>query len=153
MARLLKRLGFFVVRGSSSRGGAGGLKGLVDAVEQGKSACLAVDGPRGPVYQVKPGVVSLAQWTGCKIYPAGVWTSSKWRIPKAWNEGYYPKPFSRSVVFFGAPLEVPKEVSEKEKAALQEALRVSLLEARRAAETYANRKRFTFQEPQRNPAS
>src|SRR4051812_27837512 len=33
-AKLLGRLGYVVVRGSSSRGGAGGLKGLIDLVLQ-----------------------------------------------------------------------------------------------------------------------
>lgn len=116
MARLLRRLGYYVVRGSSSRGGAGGLKGLVDAVRQeGLSASLAVDGPRGPVHQVKPGIVALAQATGLSIVPAAGAASRSWSIPGAWNQGFFPKPFSRCVVLFGEAIPVPSECDENER--------------------------------------
>ncbi|MBY0370877.1 DUF374 domain-containing protein [bacterium] len=152
MAGLLQRLGYQVVRGSSSRGGAGGLKGLLDAVRSGQSACFAVDGPRGPVHQVKPGIVSLAQWTGLPVYPIGVFATRKWFIPRAWNQGYYPKPFSRAVIWFGNPLRFPAEASEKEKAAFRERLRESLLDARKAAEEYAHlKRRFTLLEQRQSP--
>src|SRR5262245_36237552 len=51
MKRILEWFGFTVVRGSSTRGGAGGLKGLIDSVlKRNLHASLAVDGPRGPVF-------------------------------------------------------------------------------------------------------
>jgi lysophospholipid acyltransferase (LPLAT)-like uncharacterized protein len=104
MANLLRRLGYWVVRGSSSRGGAAGLKGLVDAVRhQGRSAAIAVDGPRGPVFQVKPGILFLAQSTGLPIIPAVGVASRAWKIPGAWNHGFYPKPLVSCVVLFGSP--------------------------------------------------
>jgi len=74
MKRVLNYLGYKVVRGSSSRGGAGGLKGLIDLMKTGKyHSSLAVDGPRGPIYQVKPGILKLAQETGLPIIPAAAW--------------------------------------------------------------------------------
>jgi lysophospholipid acyltransferase (LPLAT)-like uncharacterized protein len=128
MASLLKRLGYTVVRGSSSRGGAGGLKGLVDAVrDQKRSAAVAVDGPRGPLHKVKPGILFLASATGLPIVPAGASAKSAWRFRNAWNQSYLPRPFSKCCVVFGEPLSVPKELdAENEKAftlRLEEALR------------------------------
>jgi lysophospholipid acyltransferase (LPLAT)-like uncharacterized protein len=55
-ARALALLGFRVVRGSSSRGGARGLAAIVRAMRRGGvDAAFAVDGPRGPDGAVKPG--------------------------------------------------------------------------------------------------
>ncbi len=46
-ARTLAGLGFSIVRGSSSRGGARALLGMARLMEQGVHASFAVDGPRG----------------------------------------------------------------------------------------------------------
>lgn len=134
MARLLARLGYFVVRGSSSRGGAGGLKGLVDAVRmERRSAAIAVDGPRGPVFEVKPGILFLAQSTGLPILPAAAVAQHYWKIPGAWNQGFYPKPFSRCRVLFGEPFHVPAECSDAER----ETLRLQLAARLKALKTEA----------------
>lgn len=115
MAAVLRRLGYFVVRGSSSRGGAGGLKGLIDAAKSGgRSTAVAVDGPRGPLHKVKPGLLFLASATGFPIVPAGGAARSAWKIPKAWNQSYVPKPFSRARVVFGEPFRVPPGITEEQ---------------------------------------
>ncbi len=138
MALLLSRLGYFVVRGSSSRGGAGGLKGLVDAVcTDRRSAAIAVDGPRGPIYEVKPGILFLAQNSGLPIVPAAGFAVDRWPIPRAWNEGYLPKPFSRCVVLFGEPMKVPADCSEEKRKALQDELKGRLLKLRAEAREIA----------------
>ncbi|MGE5807583.1 MAG: lysophospholipid acyltransferase family protein, partial [Nitrospirota bacterium] len=59
-AQILKRFGFDVVRGSSNRKGERALLGLVDGLRKGKTIALAVDGPRGPLHEVKQGVTYLA---------------------------------------------------------------------------------------------
>ncbi len=113
MARILQRFGYFVVRGSSSRGGAGALKGLVDAVRvENRSASIAVDGPRGPVFKAKPGILFLARTTGVPIIAAAGCASSQWDIKGAWNQGYLPKPFAKCVALFGEPLFVPATATD-----------------------------------------
>jgi lysophospholipid acyltransferase (LPLAT)-like uncharacterized protein len=47
-ARVMTRLGYRVVRGSSSRGGARGLQALVQAARAGSDVAVTPDGPRGP---------------------------------------------------------------------------------------------------------
>ncbi len=134
MAKLLGRLGYFVVRGSSSRGGAGGLKGLIDAVRlERRSAAVAVDGPRGPVFEVKPGILLLAQSTGLPIIPAAGVASREWKIKGAWNKGFYPKPLARCVVLFGEPFFVPAETSDTERKKLQLELGTRLIELKAQA--------------------
>lgn len=135
MARLLQSLGYFVVRGSSSRGGAGGLKGLIDAVKaRGLNAAVAVDGPRGPVFEVKPGILALAQATGLPIVAASGAASRAWRVRGAWNQTYIPKPFARCVLAFAEPLTVPMEADEAELESLRLELQNRLKRVRVRAE-------------------
>lgn len=101
MALTLRLLGYRVFRGSSSKGGARGLLNLIRAVREGSQAALAVDGPKGPIYEVKPGVVELARKTGMPIVPIAAWSESAWFIPRAWNKSYLPKPFARVEVEYG----------------------------------------------------
>lgn len=104
MARTLQLLGYRVYRGSSTRGGARGLIGLIRAVRKGSQAALAVDGPRGPIYEVKPGVVELALRTGMPIIAVRSRASRCWYIAGAWNRSYVPKPFARVEVEFDQPI-------------------------------------------------
>lgn len=103
-AGILARLGFVVRRGSSSRGGAAGLKALVDAVEGGADAAFAVDGPRGPLGQVKPGAVALARRTGARLVPITFRAARAWVFGRAWDRYLLPKPFAAVEIVRGAPL-------------------------------------------------
>jgi lysophospholipid acyltransferase (LPLAT)-like uncharacterized protein len=115
MARVLGILGYQVFRGSSSRGGARGLIGLIKAVKNdGSQAALAVDGPKGPIYEVKAGVVELARKTGQPIVPIRTTCDRAWYIPRAWNRSYVPKPFARVRVEFGPAIDVAAGASLEE---------------------------------------
>ncbi len=115
MKRVLSLLGYRVVRGSSTRGGAAGLKGLIDAVtKEQRDASLAVDGPRGPIYKVKPGVIKLAQQTGRPLVAAASAANRSYIFKKAWNRCYLPLPASKCVIVFGAPRNISKESTEEE---------------------------------------
>ena len=70
IARIIQKLGFIPVRGSSSRGGMAALLGMREQLEQGHPAVFTIDGPRGPRYVAKPGPVLLAKNTGVPIHRA-----------------------------------------------------------------------------------
>ncbi len=110
----LKRLGYFVVRGSSSRSGASGLKGLVDAIRRGKDVALAVDCPRGPACQVKAGVLKLAQLSGRPVLPLAASAANKFVFKKTWNQCYLPYPFSQVAVTYGDFFWVPRKLTEED---------------------------------------
>ncbi len=114
MATTLELLGYQVFRGSSSRGGARGLIGLIRAVQGGSQAALAVDGPKGPIYEVKPGIVELAHRTERPIIPVRTRCNRAWFFPRAWNKSYLPKPFARVVVEYGEPLMQNEAIQELE---------------------------------------
>jgi lysophospholipid acyltransferase (LPLAT)-like uncharacterized protein len=108
VADLVRRFGFVPVRGSSSRGGALGLRSLVRALRAGHSVVVVPDGPRGPREVLKAGVVVLAKLTGAPVVPAALGASSEWRA-RSWDEFRIPKPFARCVARFGEPIAVPRD--------------------------------------------
>lgn len=94
-ASILRSLGFKVLRGSSSRGGAAGLKALVDTVTGGADAAFAVDGPRGPAFEVKPGAALVAKIAEGSLVPITTRASRYWTFSRAWDGYRLPKPFAR----------------------------------------------------------
>lgn len=140
LKRVLSWFGYRVVRGSSSRGGAGGLKGLIDVVQkERRDASLAVDGPRGPLFKVKPGIIKLAQETGFPIVSGVSAAKSRYVFQKAWNRCYLPLPFSKCVLVYGEPLFVPRNLTESEFEKLRLRLENELLAGKREAEEYFGR--------------
>jgi len=109
---ILGGLGYHIVRGSSSRGAVRGLVGMIRSVRESRDAAFAVDGPRGPYHEVKPGVLYVAAKTGLPIVPI---TSAMRRarvFEKAWDRYILPYLFTRGVVRYGPALFVPEDADE-----------------------------------------
>jgi len=100
LAQLVERFGVAVVRGSSSRKGATAMRQLGDMIAAGRDLAITPDGPRGPVYQLGPGIVFLAQRSETPVLPMNMEYSSCWRL-KSWDRFILPKPFSTVRVIFG----------------------------------------------------
>jgi lysophospholipid acyltransferase (LPLAT)-like uncharacterized protein len=103
-ARILKRFGYGVVRGSSKRKGDRALLGLVDGMRKGKTIALAVDGPRGPLHEVKQGVTYLAGKLDKPIIPVSTGAKRYWILEKIWDKYLLPVPFTKGVVIYGDPI-------------------------------------------------
>jgi lysophospholipid acyltransferase (LPLAT)-like uncharacterized protein len=138
-ARLSRAWGATVFRGSASRGGTSGLRKLFRHLRQGGSCILAPDGPRGPVYQVKPGIVVLSQMTGAPVIPLGAAADRFWRL-RSWDRMIVPKPFARVWLVIGEPEAVAAE-TEMEEGQRQVAAGLDAVakEAETLAETLAER--------------
>jgi lipopolysaccharide heptosyltransferase II len=103
---ILNSLGYRTVRGSSSRGGERALVEMIRYVKKGASAAFAVDGPKGPLYEVKPGAVYLALKAGVPLIPVASCSKKKFVFEKAWDKYEFPVPFSKAAVIYGKPLSV-----------------------------------------------
>jgi lysophospholipid acyltransferase (LPLAT)-like uncharacterized protein len=134
IARTIERLGFLTARGSSTRSGGSGLWSLAKAVGRGNPAVFTADGPRGPVYKVKPGAIKLAQLTGYSIGIFYAHPQSAWQL-RSWDRFLVPKPFSRVAISWGRHVEVP----QTEDAALMEAKRLEVEQALERARLNAER--------------
>lgn len=133
IARIIQKLGFIAVRGSSSRGAVGALIGMRKALEQGHCAVFTIDGPRGPRYVAKPGPVLLAQKTGFPISCFYVAVERAW-ILNSWDQMIVPKPFSRAVIYVSSPMSVPADATDEQMAGLHQQMQETLERCRRGAE-------------------
>jgi len=106
-AMMVRRLGGYVIRGSSSHTGALALKDYFQALIREKvSPIITPDGPRGPAFVFKPGAILLAQMSGRPMLPIA-YAASRARLV-AWDRFVMPMPFSRIAIGIGPPCEVPK---------------------------------------------
>jgi lysophospholipid acyltransferase (LPLAT)-like uncharacterized protein len=114
ISRTMKRLGFRLVRGSSSRGGSLALRDLSKKLENGADAAITPDGPRGPRYRAQMGVIHLAQKSGRPIMPLTYSANRKW-VLKSWDRFLLPCPFTKAVLVYGDPIEVAKNSDIEDK--------------------------------------
>ena len=113
LARLNRLLGFYPVRGSSSRGGVRGMRQLIRALEEGHDVLIGPDGPRGPAKECKAGVVLLAKHSGLPIIPCAG-SAVRFKRLKSWDRTIIPMPFTRFTVSLGEPIFVPKDAAKNE---------------------------------------
>lgn len=101
MNRILISLGAATSRGSSSRGGMAGMRGLIRLCKTDRhNVSFAVDGPKGPLHVVKPGVFEFSRLMNAPIYAASVSTDRAWCLHRSWNRAILPKPFARVRIRF-----------------------------------------------------
>ena len=112
-AQLVLQFGITPVRGSTAKGGTAALRELARFLRRGEDVGLTPDGSRGPRYELKPGLVLLAQLSRRPILPVGVEYSRCVRL-KSWDGFMIPLPFSRVKVTLGNPVPVALTRSEEE---------------------------------------
>ncbi len=69
ISRTMNRFGFSTARGSTTRGGALGLREILRKIDAGFDAAFTPDGPRGPREEVQMGVIAAARLSGAPIVP------------------------------------------------------------------------------------
>lgn len=108
MATVLEGFGFRTVRGSSSRGGMRALIAAKRFMEKHNLGVIfSVDGPRGPRHKVKPGAIFLANLAGSPVVPVRAVMERAKIFHKSWDKFQVPWPFSRCVIVYGDPVDLP----------------------------------------------
>ncbi len=109
------RMGFQTCRGSSMRRGAvsGTLK-LINKLKNGENVAIMVDGPRGPLYSVKPGAIAIAREAKVPIVPMN-WYSKDFTFVKfnTWDKMTCPFGPARVLNTFGEPIYVEGKTDEE----------------------------------------
>ncbi len=113
IARALLDLGFSVTRGSPGRGAVQGGLQTVKAAQANRYPIVVVDGPRGPLYEVKNGVIKLAALTGLPIIPFTCAARSHW-VFWGWDKFMGPLWGTPHVYLYGEPMHIPADSSDSE---------------------------------------
>ena len=113
IARTVRRFGIDSIRGSTTRGGAQALRGMVRFFEAGGNLAITPDGPQGPRHVMQRGVIELARLTSAPIFPVA-YAASRKKVFNSWDHFILPLPFSKVVYLWGEPVFIPRELTEKE---------------------------------------
>jgi lysophospholipid acyltransferase (LPLAT)-like uncharacterized protein len=133
--RIIEALGYKTIRGSSFLDGRKALNQMIEAVREGHDTGFTPDGPRGPKYEVQPGVVLLAKKTGAAILPIA-YDIKKKKIFNSWDNFILPGLFSQAVIIYGCPIFVPDKIRGEEIRGYQNKIKKSLDEIVANAEEY-----------------
>ena len=133
IARIIQKLGYVPVRGSSHRGAVPALLELRRGARQGGSVAFTIDGPRGPRYVAKPGPVLLSRATGIPMCTFHIAIDDAW-VLNTWDALMIPKPFSRALIRMSSRITVPPNADDSEMERLHRELQSSLDRVRQFAE-------------------
>ncbi len=97
LSNALDRLGFHLIRGSSSRGKEEVRRGIGVALSNGGVVAVTPDGPRGPHHRFKYGTLRLAAQHHVPLLFAEIRYENT-RSLKSWDKFEIPLPFSRVTV-------------------------------------------------------
>ncbi len=139
LAEIIERFGYRPCLLPDRRKDPKTLESMVDELQRGHNAVLAVDGPLGPYHVVKSGALVLAQRTGHPIVPVGI--ASAWHITltKRWDRYALPLPFTRAAICIGEPIRVPRDAEGERLEPFRERVEHALLRLNDQAQTALNR--------------
>jgi lysophospholipid acyltransferase (LPLAT)-like uncharacterized protein len=104
---VVRRFGILPILGSSTRGGAAGLRNLLTVLRQGDLIGITPDGPQGPRRQAAAGVAQLAALSGVPVVPLAARTSRRIQL-RTWDQMPVPLPFGRGIMVCGPAISVPR---------------------------------------------
>lgn len=115
IAAATEHVGIKVIRGSHKRAGASASLAMIEKLEQGESAAITIDGPRGPKGVVKDGIINIAKLTQAPIIPMTWYSPSKWLLKfNTWDEFRFPLLGVKTIALYGEPIYVPSDCSKEE---------------------------------------
>jgi lysophospholipid acyltransferase (LPLAT)-like uncharacterized protein len=76
-------------------------------LKSGESIGITPDGPRGPRMRAQMGAIRLAQLSGAPLFPVSFGVRPR-RMLSSWDRLVLVFPFSRGVVIYGEPIDVPR---------------------------------------------
>lgn len=91
------------------------LSKAIQHIKGGEIVVITPDGPRGPRYVIKPGIMLAAKMAAASIMPF-TWTADRYWEFNTWDKLRLPKPFTTIVVTFGPSLPHTATIEEMQAA-------------------------------------
>lgn len=112
LSNLLEKWDYKLIRGSSSKGGKEVLNEIYSLNDE--IVVMTPDGPRGPRFELKPGLVVSAKKTQKDLYFLKINIKSYKEFPRAWDKFKLPLPFSKIEIDVIGPIKIQAELSREE---------------------------------------
>lgn len=126
LADILRKFGYNIIPGSSHKSPVRALLTSIQRMKEGKDLIFAVDGPTGPLYEVKPGALFVAKKADAFIVPVS-FSYKPAIIFHSWDRYMLPLPFAKAKMVFAEPFLPSKDLSddvvERERLHLQETIK------------------------------
>jgi lysophospholipid acyltransferase (LPLAT)-like uncharacterized protein len=135
ISRISNKLGFPTIRGSQGRRGTQALREIVKTLKNGGSIAYTVDGPRGPIYEVKSGIIQIAQMTQIPIIPVVPTVNRKLQV-NSWDEYKVPHFFAKVQTLMGDAMYIPKNITEEEREEFRNQLEQKMFELKRTVDDF-----------------
>ncbi len=135
IARILKRLGYKTVRGSSTRGGQRAAIEMIRALKNGAAGAIMPDGPTGPRHVLKPGTITIAQKSGAYLLPL-TFSAKKFIRFKSWDRFTISLPFSKCLAFYGEPIAIPGKMTPVEFENIRRRIEKKMIEQEELADVF-----------------
>lgn len=135
ISRAAHHLGFEIVRGSTTRGGASALRELKRKSRQ-CNLTIMPDGPQGPRRKMSVGPVYLASRLQVPIVPVGFGYDRPWRL-NSWDRFALPRPFSRARSIFGPRITLPRKLDRDGLEDCRQRIETLLIDLTQEAEAWA----------------
>ena len=140
VARILKRQGHEAFRGSTTRGGIKALSALIKKLKEKQRVSIIIpDGPQGPRFKVKLGIIILARETGYPILPFS-YSAKRMKVFASWDRFILPYPFTKCLGIYGKPFYVPKDADKNDLKRYRDLLEKELNCLTIEADSYFNHK-------------
>jgi lysophospholipid acyltransferase (LPLAT)-like uncharacterized protein len=101
-----------IILGSTGHAGKEAADSLIPYLRNGYSTAIMPDGPNGPPFIMKKGVLHISLQSNVPIVPMRFKASHSWEIHH-WDRRLWPLPFSTFTVEFGEAIQVTNENYEK----------------------------------------
>lgn len=128
ISRVLEKMGFRTIRGSTSRGGARSIVAIVNELKKGNKVALTPDGPRGPKEIAQIGTSAVSAISGIPIVVTATASSASVKL-KSWDGFRIPFPFAKIEIRQSAPIfpngRTPKEILVELQRTLEETTRLA----------------------------
>ena len=112
LTQLLKKWGFTVLRGSSSRNSKEVMQDMIELAPKG-NLLITPDGPQGPIYKMKAGAVITSQRAKVPLVLAGIEVKNK-IILNSWDKFYFVMPFAKIILHFSEVYNFKKDFTKED---------------------------------------
>lgn len=102
LSSALNFLSYQTIRGSSSKGAIAVFMNSLRAIKKGHNLGVAVDGPRGPIYECKEGIIEMSKKANIPIVPLMAFPQKYYEFSKSWSRSRLPYPFTKVHILVGA---------------------------------------------------